>query len=568
MLVLPNLTYLCISDNSLMGSVDLASSLWRLENLTNLYLPHNKLNVMEGEGSNSSSTYPSSLVELGLASCNMTKIPNLLMRLNHMGYLDLSRNKISGDIPNWILERWSYDLRSLDLSHNMFTGMELNSCVIPFVNVLDVFDLSSNRLQGQIPVPSSSAFFLDYSNNMFSSLIPNFTLYLSYTQYLMLSNNSISGHLPHSICGSALNILDMSYNNFSGPLPSCLMENEYLSILNLRENQFKGMLPSNISSECSVETIDLHGNKIEGQLPRALHNCTNLEVLDLGTNQIADTFPFWLGKLLNLRVLVLRSNKFQGSIGYLEDEKSGEHFSSLQIIDLASNNFSGDLHTQWFENLKSMQKCNNTGQLVGHRNITLTGGFYQDSVTISYKGSAVTFDRVLTTLTAIDISDNALEGSIPVSVGNLVSLRVLNMSHNAFSGEIPPQLGGITALESLDLCSNMLSGEIPQELTNLTFLSILNLSNNQLDGRIPQSRQFETFQNSSFDGNAGLCGPPLSKKCGTPDTQSKGNLKSSSDSVDVVLFLCIGVGFGLGFAAAILVKLDWISKWVHTLKIL
>jgi Ran GTPase-activating protein (RanGAP) involved in mRNA processing and transport len=138
----------------------------------------------------------------------------------------------------------------------------------------------------------------------------------------------------------------------------------------------------------------------------------------------------------------------------------------------------------------------------------------------------VTFDRILTTLTAIDISDNALDGSIPASLGNLVSLHVLNMSHNAFSGEIPPQLGTMTALESLDLSSNMLSGEIPQELTDLTFLSILNLSNNQLDGRIPQSRQFETFQNSSFDGNVGLCGPPLSKQCGSPDTQSETNLKA------------------------------------------
>jgi len=142
------------------------------------------------------------------------------------------------------------------------------------------------------------------------------------------------------------------------------------------------------------------------------------------------------------------------------------------------------------------------------------------------------------------------------------------MSHNAFSGEIPPQLGYMTALESLDLSLNMLSGEIPQELTNLTFLSTLNLSNNQLDGRIPQSRQFGTFQNSSFDGNVGLCGTPLSKQCGTQDTQSETNMKSSSPSVDVVLFLFVGVGFGVGFAAAILVKLNWISKWFHNLRIL
>jgi Leucine-rich repeat (LRR) protein len=252
-----------------------------------------------------------------------------------------------------------------------------------------------------------------------------------------------------------------------------------------------------------------------------------LEVLDLGRNQITDTFPSWLGRLLNLHVLVLRSNQFHGSLGsYLIEEKSGQHFSGLQIIDLASNNFSSKLHPQWFENFKSMKKYNNTGKIIDHQHLA-AGFVYEDYVTISYKGSSMPFERILTTLTSIDLSDNALEGSAHTSIGNLVSLHVLNMCHNAFTGEIPPQLGSMTALESLDLSSNMLSGEIPQELTNLTFLSILNLSNNQLDGRIPQSRQFETFQESSFDGNAGLCGPPLSRKCGTPDIPSEAHLKSN-----------------------------------------
>ena len=563
LLVLPNLTELDIEGNNLMGSVDLAL-LWG-EKLTSLFLSYNKLTVIEGEDTNnSSSTYPHQLMEIGLASCNMTKIPKLLMHAKYVTYLDLSSNKISGDIPSWIWDRWNYSLAWISLSHNMFTGMELNSYVIPFSNTLYSFNLSFNRLQGSIPMPYPSAQLLDYSNNSFSSLLPNFTLYLSSTAYLMLSHNNISGYLPRSICHSPLEVLDLSYNNFSGPLPQCLMENTFLRIINLRENQFNGMLPSNISIGCQVETIYLNGNKIEGQLPRTLYNCTNLEVLDLGRNQIADTFPSWLGRLLNLRVLVLRSNKFHGSIGHLEDEKYRGHFSSLQIIDLASNNFSGKLHPQWFENLKSMKQYDNRGQIIDHTDI-----LYQDSITISCKGLSMTFERILTTLTAIDISENALEGSIPTSIGNLHSLRLLNMSHNVFTGQIPPQLGSITALESLDLSSNMLSGDIPQELTDLTFLSTLNLSNNQLDGRIPQSHQFDTFQESSFDGNAGLCGPPLSKKCGPSDIPSETHLKNSSHGVDVVLFLFAGVGFGVGFAAAIVLKLDyWISRWFHIFRIL
>jgi len=111
----------------------------------------------------------------------------------------------------------------------------------------------------------------------------------------------------------------------------------------------------------------------------------------------------------------------------------------------------------------------------------------------------------------------------------------------------------MTDLESLDLSCNKLSGEIPQELTDLTFLGVLNLSNNRLVGEIAQANQFSTFNSSSFEGNAGLCGPPLSKlPCGvTPNTP---NVYKSSRHVDVALFLLVSLGFGAGFAAAIVVK--------------
>ena len=88
---------------------------------------------------------------------------------------------------------------------------------------------------------------------------------------------------------------------------------------------------------------------------------------------------------------------------------------------------------------------------------------YKDSTEITYKVSSMTFESILTTLTAIDFSNNRLEGTIPKSIGRLVSLRELNMSHNAFTGKIPAQIGGMTDLESLDLSCNQLSGEIPQE---------------------------------------------------------------------------------------------------------
>jgi len=92
------------------------------------------------------------------------------------------------------------------------------------------------------------------------------------------------------------------------------------------------------------------------------------------------------------------------------------------------------------------------------------------------------------------------------------ALYVLNFSNNGLSGEIPSTIGNLKQLESLDLSNNFLVGKIPVQIASLSFLSCLNLSFNHLVGKIPTSTQIQSFEESSFEGNDGLYGPPLSKK--------------------------------------------------------
>lgn len=124
---LASLKHLDISSNNFVGLLDL-TLFWGLSKLTSLHVSNNQLHVVEGEAHVPLPIDFYGPNKLGLASCNITQFPRTLRRINNMSYLDLSHNKISGDVPNWIWETWSSSLNYLDLSHNMLTGIQLKYC--------------------------------------------------------------------------------------------------------------------------------------------------------------------------------------------------------------------------------------------------------------------------------------------------------------------------------------------------------------------------------------------------------------------------------------------------------
>ncbi|XP_047978240.1 receptor-like protein 19 [Salvia hispanica] len=544
---LEGLSELSLSSNHFSGTLKL-EKVQRFPNLTRLELGYNNLSVDTSSSNSSSSEYPQ-LSQLNLASCNLSNFPDLRNQ-SKLIFLDLSKNNIKGEVPSWIWNLGNGSLIHLNLSSNFLVDLQRPFEIPLFLAVLD---LHSNKLRGEFPLPPASATYVDYSTNNFKQAIPvnigDFDLFII---FFSLANNNLSGKIPQFLCN--VQVLDLSDNNLSGNIPNCLLKSSTLGVLNLKRSKISGVIPDLFSSTCGLKTLDLSQNNLGGRIPLSVANCTSLEVLNVGNNKIDDTFPCKMKHFSSLRVLVLRNNKFHGNISCSEVKGS---WPSLQIIDIASNNFSGEISPRFIKNWRGMMLENGRG---GHiRFDFLRDFYYQDAVTVTIKGLELELVKILTIFTSIDFSSNNFSGDIPHTVGDLSSLHLLNLSHNSFSSEIPSSIGNLKQLESLDLSANQLSGRIPQDLSSLNFLSFLNLSYNNLYGMIPTGRQLQTFEAESYDGNSGLCGFPLNTICVPESPEANSLARSNEREYDWQLIItCLGYGVGL---ILVFVPVALFKKW-------
>ncbi|CAG7904576.1 unnamed protein product [Brassica rapa] len=544
---LKSLKYLSLLDNNFEGFFSVG---W-LANLSELSVlklnSKSKLLLVDSEGS-WIPKFQLSVIEL--ISCNMVKVPYFLIYQNDLSHIDLSDNKISGDLPHWLLAN-NKNLEVLFLQNNSFTSFQLHESSHNLL-LLDYMKLANNNFQGTLPSSLGNMkeiSYMDVSRNNFTGTLPrSFVMGCYSMQVLTLSHNKLSGEVfPESANFTKIRELSMDNNLFSGKIGQGLRSLSSLSLLDISNNNLTGVIPSWIGELPFLYALLLSNNSLEGEIPISLFNIVS--ILDLRNNRLSGNIPTFTN-IHDTHSLLLRGNNLTGNI---PRQLCG--LRNIQLLDLASNRLNGSI-PPCFSNTsfvlgKSLYDndyssiSRNAFQYTDFKSLIVLDRFRLEYLTITpIKIEFATKHRYdayvggnLKLLFGMDLSENELSGDIPPELGGLLELQALNLSHNKLSGSIPKTFSGLKNVESLDLSFNRLHGRIPSQLTELNSLAVFNVSFNNLSGVIPQGKQFNTFDAKSYLGNSLLCGKPTNTSCGSSNFQEPDNeVEAEESTVDMVSF--------------------------------
>ncbi|XP_019097588.1 PREDICTED: probably inactive leucine-rich repeat receptor-like protein kinase At5g48380 [Camelina sativa] len=96
---------------------------------------------------------------------------------------------------------------------------------------------------------------------------------------LDLSRNNFSGPLPSNLTDviHLVTTLDLSYNGFSGEIPVSISNISFLNSLMLQHNQFTGQLPPQLVLLGRLKTFSVADNRLEGPIPKFNSTSINSE---------------------------------------------------------------------------------------------------------------------------------------------------------------------------------------------------------------------------------------------------------------------------------------------------
>lgn len=260
-----------------------------------------------------------------------------------------------------------------------------------------------------------------------------------------------------------------------------------------------------------LQEVYIHDNELQGVLPQCFANLTSLHILDVSSNQFSGN---------------IHSSPLKG-------------LTSLQELRLSNNQFEIPISIEPFFNLSKLKIFYG-----GHNHIyaepeshSLAPKFQLSSIILLGYGDVGTFPKFLyhqhdlhkvdlshlnltggfpnwllennTKLEVLRLVNNSLSGPFLLPFYTHMHLITLDISINSFHSHIPVELATyVPLMVSLNFSKNVFNGRIPSCFGDMKALEILDLSNNNLSGEIPehlatgcQSLKVLALSNNNLEGH-------------------------------------------------------------------
>nr|QEZ88174.1 disease resistance family protein /LRR family protein 1 [Populus tomentosa] len=420
-----SLRTLHLSSNQLQGDL---STFRQMCSLKELYISENILTGELSQLFQDSHGCMESSLEILLLDGNQLhgSVPDIT-RFTSMIELDLSWNQLNGSLP----KRFSQhsELVSLNLNDNQLTGSLTD---VTMLSSLRELWIHNNRLDGNVSESIGS---------------------LSQLEELNVGGNTLQGVMfeAHFSNLSKLTVLDLTDNSLalkfeSNWAPTFQLDHIFLSSCNLGP-----YFPQWLRNQNNFRKLDISKTRISDTIPNWFWNLSNsnLELLHLSHNNMSGILPDFSSKYSNLRNIDLSFNQFEGPLPLFSSD------TTLTLF-LSNNKFSGP----------ASFPCNPGSGILGGLDLSnnmLTGWIPDCLMNFTSLG--------ILNLASNNFSGNQLSGVIPITMADLNFLAFLNLSNNHLRGRIPSstQLQGFNASQftgNLALCGKPLLQICPGDETN------------------------------------------------------------------------------------------------------
>jgi Leucine-rich repeat (LRR) protein len=261
------------------------------------------------------------------------------------------------------------------------------------------------------------------------------------------------------LTGRVVSLFLFQQPEYRGPIPDAVGDLTHLTELILHKlPALSGPIPPAVGKLSNLTNLHITWTAVSGPVPSFLAKLTKLTKLDLSFNSLTGAIPASLGSIPDLSGINLSRNRLTGAIPPTIFSKSAGYV----YLYLSHNNLSGPIPAD------------------------VTGMSFAQ----------------------LDLSRNALTGDTSGLFGQGKALQYIDLSRNAFNFDLsrvvfPEQL------DFVELSHNAITGSIPTQVANLSKLQFFNVSYNRLCGALPTGGKMPTFDLYNFQHNKCLCGAPL-----------------------------------------------------------